>query len=75
MNLDPQFVLFIILAFVSIFLGIEAVYIWWREKHSNVARRLNTRLLQISNDDDLFIKQHSILKNRLQDNKAGVSMC
>ena len=75
MNLDPQFVFFIILAFVSIFLGIEAVYIWWREKHSNVARRLNTRLLQISNDDDLFIKQHSILKNRLQDNKAGVSMC
>lgn len=70
MNLDPQFVLFIILAFVSIFLAIEAIYIWWREKHSNEARRLNTRLLQISNDDDLFIKQHSILKNRLQDNKS-----
>jgi tight adherence protein B len=69
MKLDPLFVLFGLLAFIAVFIALEAIYIWWSEKYSNEAKRLQTRLQKISNDNDLFIQQHSILKNRLRDNE------
>lgn len=69
MKLDPQLVLFGVLAFLAIFIALQAIFVWWREKHSDEAKRLQTRLQKISNDRDLFVQQHSILKNRLKDNE------
>lgn len=69
MKLDPQFVLFGVLAFLAVFIALQAIFVWWREKHSEEAKRLKTRLQKISNDRDLFVQQHSILKNRLKDNE------
>ncbi|OZA05018.1 MAG: hypothetical protein B7X95_08050 [Methylophilaceae bacterium 17-44-8] len=69
MKLDTLFALFGILAFIAVFLVLEALFIWWREKYSQEAKRLSIRLKKINNDNDLFIKQHNILKSRLIDNK------
>lgn len=69
MKLDPQLVLFGVLAFLAVFIALQAIFTWWREKHSEEAKRLQTRLQKISNDRDLFVQQHSILKNRLKDNE------
>jgi len=69
MQMSTQLVLFSVLVFFACFLLFEAGILLWKEKHSSEAKKLATRLDNISNEH-LYQKEISILRQRFQDNQS-----